>query len=68
MVDTFVATVTFWTLGYGQCYGSAGGLLGSGSFFDIGFTDEDYTKWVISLCFCTTTCTIISGALADGHS
>ena len=22
MVDTFVSTVTFWTLGYGQAYGS----------------------------------------------
>ena len=65
LVDTFVSTITFWAIGYGHAVGSKGGLLGSGGFFDTGFKNEDYRSWVVSYCFCTTTCTAISGSLAE---
>ena len=65
LVDTFVSTITFWIIGYGQAYGGGGGFLGSGNFFDFGFSDIEYRKWIQSYCFCATTCTIVSGALAE---
>ena len=42
MVDTFVSTITFWTIGYGMAFEGEGGFLGAGGFFDTGFTDLDY--------------------------
>lgn len=42
MVDTFVSTITFWTIGYGHAFGSEGGLLGTGGFFDFDFDDLEY--------------------------
>ena len=65
LVDTFVSTITFWSIGYGHAWKSSGGLLGSGGFFDAGFDNADYRNWVVSYCFCTTTCTAISGSLAE---
>ena len=65
MVDAFVCAVTFYFVGYRNYVGGAGGLLGSGSFFDAGYTDSDYRSWVIGYCFCSTTCTAVSGALAE---
>ena len=65
LVDTFVSTITFWVIGYGIAYGAEGGLIGAGGFFDFGFEDIDYRRWLVSYCFCTTTCTIVSGALAE---
>ena len=46
MVDTFVSTITFWIIGYGQSQGGAGGFLGSGGFFDSGFGNIEYQRWI----------------------
>ena len=65
MIDTFVSALTFYFIGYGYAYGENSGFLGSGSYFDIDFSDDDYRQWVIAFCFCSTTCTAVSGALAE---
>ena len=65
MIDTFISALAFYVIGYAYAYGDEAGLLGSGQYFDTGFKDEDYRKWVIAFCFCSTTCTAVSGALAE---
>ena len=43
LIDTFVAAVTYYLIGYRYAHGGpTTGLLGSGSYFDAGFTDQDY--------------------------
>ena len=39
LIDTFVSAVTFYMIGYRYAYGDHGGLIGSGGFFDEGYTD-----------------------------
>ena len=65
LMDLMVSTITYWLIGYGVATGGLGGLMGIGQLCDFGFKDQDYSAWIISYCFCTTTCTIISGALAE---
>ena len=60
-----VSTLTYWLIGYGIASGDVGGLFGDGRLMDFGYKEVDYSDWIISFCFCTTTCTIISGALAE---
>ena len=52
-------------MGYGFASEGKGGFVGTGSFFDTSFEDIDYRKWLVSYCFCCTSCTIVSGALAE---
>ena len=65
LVDTFVTAIIFYAVGYRYAYGENSGLIGSSFYFDSSFTDEDYKRWVIGFCFCSTTCTAVSGALAE---
>ena len=64
-LDMCIVTVTFCFFGFGVSRGGAGGLFGSTSVFDINFDDINYGNWIISYAFCSTTCTIVSGALAE---
>ena len=65
MADAFVSVIAWWAIGYGHAFGAKGGLFGSGSYFATAFDDDDYRAWVMSYLFCATTCTAISGALAE---
>ena len=65
LVDIFVCALTFYFVGYGHANNNSGGLWGSGGFFDQGFSEIDYRIWTVNFCFCSTTCTAISGALAE---
>ena len=66
LIDTFVAAIVYYFIGYRYAHGGqASGLIGSGSYFDAGFTDQDYRQWVIGYCFCSTACTAVCGSLAE---
>ena len=65
-LDMCVVTISFWFFGFGVSKGAAGGLFG-GSTSNLAITSDDinYEQWIIGYAFCSTTCTIVSGALAE---
>ena len=65
LLDIFMVAVTFWGLGYGISVGATGGLHGKGGFFDREFDEKSFNQWILGYCFCCSTCTIVSGALAE---
>ena len=65
LVDAFLVALIWYVIGYGYLHGGEGGIIGSGGMLDLNFEDSDYITWVISYTFCATTCTAISGALAE---
>ena len=65
IIVNLASALMFYTVGYGLSYGSEGGLIGVGGLFDHEFGDLDYRKWIISYCFCSTTCSIATSALAE---
>lgn len=65
LTGMFIATLTFWTIGYGLSHGGQGGFSGEGGLFDNNFKDIDYRNWLIAYGLCTATCTIASSALAE---
>ena len=38
---------------------------GTGGFFDFSFSEKDYRQWILGYGFCSSTITIVSGALAE---
>jgi len=65
-----IAGLMFWLVGYNMAYGiPAGGFIGSplpwsdGSALDTGYSDG--SDWFFQMVFCATTCSIVSGTLAE---
>ena len=65
-----IAGIMFWLVGYNMAYGiPAGGFIGSpipwsdGSAVDTGYSDG--SDWFFQMVFCATTCSIVSGTLAE---
>ena len=65
-----IAGVMFWLVGYNMAYGiPEGGFIGSpipwsdGSAVDTGYSDG--SDWFFQMVFCATTCSIVSGTLAE---
>lgn len=67
VVDICLASLIFWTLGYGLMFGvTAFGLIGTTQFlFDGGSQIHMWTFFLFQLTFCGTATTIISGAVAE---
>ena len=65
LIDIFMVTATYWGLGFGISYKGDGGLHGQGGFFDLNFSEQNYREWILGYCFCCSTITIVSGALAE---
>ncbi len=67
VVDFCIASIIFWTLGYGLMFGdSAMGWFGTSQFlFDGGDSTKMWTFFLFQLTFCGTATTIISGAVAE---
>ena len=65
-----IAGIMFWLVGYNMAYGiPEGGFIGSpipwsdGSAVDTGYSDG--SDWFFQMVFCATTCSIVSGTLAE---
>ena len=67
VVDFCIASIIFWTFGYGLMFGaSVWGLVGTSQFlFDGGSNTRLWTFFLFQLTFCGTATTIISGAVAE---
>lgn len=61
LTDTVVTAIVFRFIGFQFSNGLEGGIIGP-----FGYVPDNYTiKWIIGFCFCNTTTTIVSGALAE---
>ena len=67
VVDICLASIMFWTIGYGLMFGAtAFGLFGTSQYlFDGGSHISMWTFFLFQLTFCGTATTIISGAVAE---
>ena len=67
VVDFCIASIIFWTFGYGLMFGdSAMGWIGTSHFmFDGGSNTQMWMFFLFQLTFCGTATTIISGAVAE---
>jgi len=67
VVDFCLASIIFWTFGYGLMFGtSTMGLFGTSQFlFDSGSNTKMWSFFLFQLTFCGTATTIISGAVAE---
>jgi Amt family ammonium transporter len=65
VVDTVCGALIFYVAGYGLMKNQQGGMIGTGSIGEWGFTHSDYLMWVISYAFSASCATIVSGALAE---
>ena len=65
VVDTVCGALIFYVAGYGLMTNQQGGMIGTGSIGELGFTHKDYLMWIISFAFNASCATIVSGALAE---
>ena len=65
LIDTFIAAVSFYTIGFAFANDAFGGLIGNGPFFLLGLDLQGLLRWVFQYSFCSTATTIVSGALAE---
>ena len=66
MIDSSLAAIMFWMLGYAFAFGSSSsnGFIGYGEFFLIGMNENLWAFFFFQYSFCGTTTTILSGAAA----
>lgn len=71
-VDIIFGGLSFWIFGFGMVFGQtefSNPIIGVGNFLvdteDTEFMGELYTLFIFQLSFCTTSTTIVSGAMAE---
>ena len=67
LADMFICGLIFYGIGYNYAYGENSGLIGATGFgfFDTNYKDIDYRRWVMGFCYCSTTLSITTSALAE---
>jgi len=66
LTDLGVSLLSFWIIGFGLMFGaSLGGLLGGGHFFFEPVTTWGAVFFLFHAMFCSTSATIVSGAVAE---
>lgn len=68
IIDVGISMILFWLLGYGLLFGASfGGLIGT-NFFALDFAQQPYWNssfFLFQAVFCSTSVTILSGAVAE---
>jgi ammonium transporter, Amt family len=66
VLDASLGAISYWAIGFGLAYGTAGAanmFFGFGSFFLI--NEDDYATFFFQFAFAATAATIVSGAMAE---
>jgi Amt family ammonium transporter len=63
--DICVSTIAFYLCGYAISTKANGGVIGTGNFLTLNFTDETYLDWFYKYSLCSASTTVVSGSLAE---
>ncbi|XP_059178365.1 putative ammonium transporter 1 [Physella acuta] len=64
-LDGFVAGISYWAIGWAFAYGYGNGFIGWFDFASSYVPNEKMSNYFYQLMFASTSCTIVSGALAE---
>ncbi|KAH9518759.1 ammonium transporter Amt1 [Bulinus truncatus] len=64
-LDGFVAGISYWCIGYAFAYGEGNRFIGWHGFASAYVEDQKMSNFFYQLMFASTSCTIVSGALAE---
>ncbi len=65
LLDTYVGAIVYYLVGYAIANNAEGGIIGHYHFASIGFSEDDYLKWIIQYSICSNIPTIVAGSLAE---
>uniref|UniRef100_A0A2C9L493 Ammonium transporter n=1 Tax=Biomphalaria glabrata TaxID=6526 RepID=A0A2C9L493_BIOGL len=64
-LDGFVSGISYWCIGYAFAYGDGNRFIGWHGFASAYVEDKEMSNFFYQLMFASTSCTIVSGALAE---